>query len=487
MSARGSPTASATANADAWLSPVSISTRIGAPSARHAPARSAAVAAAAFGCTASAKRNTRVRFSEDHADEDETSDPEAPFRARAGPDATTSAAVMSPSPERSSASEVTARVARRWSPAISDAHAGFPKRARRGGPNARASAPSTGTTRPSTPEPCTTLNSVTAIAGSAWPASAARAAAASTARAIGCVAPRSRFAAMASAAGDDAGGSETATIPRARSDDASSAPSAYVSAPTSAAVFTAPTRSTDAHAICPVVIVPVLSSATAPHSASASSVSPPRTSTPRRAHAPTAATYTSGDMSSAHGAAAERNANARYIAPALPMNGMPNTTGPSTIVASVIPSMALLYRSPNVSSNRETAGRRFCAASVKRAMRAGVECSASRVVRTTSAPSLFTAPAGISSPTRFETGSASPVMCWMETSALPCVTMPSKGTCRFRETFSIKKSVAFREETHRLAPFFFSVGSKLRVESKSVFFFARFAFAVVRRLRWVNG
>ena len=70
----------------------------------------------------------------------------------------------------------------------------------------------------------------------------------------------------------------------------------------------------------------------------------------------------------------EMHANARYIAPALPMNGMPNTTGPSTIVASVIPSMALLYRSPNVSSNRETAGRRFCAASVKRAMRAGVEC-----------------------------------------------------------------------------------------------------------------
>ena len=68
-------------------------------------------------------------------------------------------------------------------------------------------------------------------------------------------------------------------------------------------------------------------------------------------------------------------------------------------------------------------------AQIERAMRAGVECSASRVVRTTSAPSLFTAPAGISSPTRFETGSASPVMCWMETSALPCVTMPSKGTC----------------------------------------------------------
>ena len=207
-----------------------------------------------------------------------------------------------------------------------------------------------------------------------------------------------------------------------------------------------------------------------------------------RAHAPTAATYTSGDMSSAHGAAAERNANARYIAPALPMNGMPNTTGPSTIVASVIPSMALLYRSPNVSSNRETAGRRFCAASVKRAMRAGVECSASRVVRTTSAPSLFTAPAGISSPTRFETGSASPVMCWMETSALPCVTMPSKGTCRFRETFSVfdkKVSRSLQRGNESSRAVFFRVEAPRRIQKRLLF--ARFAFAVVRRLRWVNG
>ena len=176
-------------------------------------------------------------------------------------------------------------------------------------------------------------------------------------------------------------------------------------------------------------MVPVLSSATTPHSARVSKVTPPRTSTPRLAHAPTAATYTSGAISSAQGAAAERNAKARYIAPPRPISGQPRRGGPTTIVSAVTARIALLYRSPKVSRRRLTVGRRFCAASVRRAMRAGVESSADRSERTTSAPSLFTAPAGTSSPTRFVTGSASPVMCWMETKALPCTTTPSRGTC----------------------------------------------------------
>ena len=158
-------------------------------------------------------------------------------------------------------------------------------------------------------------------------------------------------------------------------------------------------------------------------------MTPPRTRTPLRAHAPTAATYTSGDISSAHGAAAERNANARYIAPARPRSGRPQISGPKIIVAAVTPRIALLYLSPNVSRSRDTAGLRACAASVSRAMRAGVESSALRMDRTTSAPSLLSAPAGISSPTRLVTGNASPVMCWMETSALPWTTTPSRGTC----------------------------------------------------------
>ena len=128
------------------------------------------------------------------------------------------------------------------------------------------------------------------------------------------------------------------------------------------------------------------------------------------------------------------------------MSGMPNTSGPHTHVNAVIARMALLYRSPNVSSNRETAGRRFCAAAVRRAMRAGVESSDFRVVRTTSAPSLFTAPAGTSSPTRFETGSASPVMCWMETNALPCSTTPSRGTCA-REKAGVEETRSREKES----------------------------------------
>ena len=45
------------------------------------------------------------------------------------------------------------------------------------------------------------------------------------------------------------------------------------------------------------------------------------------------------------------------------------------------------------------------------AILAGVESSEDRIDSTTRAPSEFTAPAGTSSPTRFSTGSASPVMC----------------------------------------------------------------------------
>ena len=150
----------------------------------------------------------------------------------------------------------------------------------------------------------------------------------------------------------------------------------------------------DTHVIRPLVIVPVLSSATVPHSANASKVTPPRTSTPRRAHAPIAATYTSGAISSAHGAAADRNANALYIAPPRPRNGQPKTKGPTTIVNAVTARIALEYVSPTRSSIIVTAGRRFCAASVRRAMRAGVLSSEDRMDLTTNAPSELTAPAG---------------------------------------------------------------------------------------------
>ena len=44
-------------------------------------------------------------------------------------------------------------------------------------------------------------------------------------------------------------------------------------------------------------------------------------------------------------------------------------------------------------------------------MRAGVLSSEDRMDLTTNAPSELTAPAGTSSPTRFKTGNASPVMC----------------------------------------------------------------------------
>ena len=64
-----------------------------------------------------------------------------------------------------------------------------------------------------------------------------------------------------------------------------------------------------------------------------------------------------------------------------------------------------------LSINRETFGRRRCAASVSRAIRAGVLSSLDLKLFTTSTPSVFIAPAGISSPYLFITGKASPVMC----------------------------------------------------------------------------
>ena len=260
---------------------------------------------------------------------------------------------------------------------------------------------------------------------------------------MGCVAPRSSDAAMASAAGDSSAMvvrvediappffeeaeslSATATDFDPSVEGSASTSSSALSAPTYAGIrppapppapvsiepLPPETRSMDTHVIRPLVIVPVLSSATVPHSANASKVTPPRTSTPRRAHAPIAATYTSGAISSAHGAAADRNANALYIAPPRPRNGQPKTKGPTTIVNAVTARIALEYVSPTRSSIIVTAGRRFCAASVRRAMRAGVLSSEDRMDFTTNAPSELTAPAGTSSPTRFKTGNASPVMC----------------------------------------------------------------------------
>eukprot|EP00959_Pyramimonas_sp_CCMP1952_P461241 9481259-Pyramimonas_sp.AAC.1 len=83
----------------------------------------------------------------------------------------------------------------------------------------------------------------------------------------------------------------------------------------SCGAYSAPTTQSSGsmamHFIIPVVMVPVLSSAMVPQLASFSSVSPPRTSTPRCAHAAMAATYASGVIRNAHGAAAERKAKER--------------------------------------------------------------------------------------------------------------------------------------------------------------------------------
>jgi hypothetical protein len=297
VSARGSPTASATANADAWLSPVSIKTRIGAPSARHAPARSAAVAAAAFGCTASAKRNTRVRFSEDHAVEDEAASAlmklhEAPFRSRAGPgrnhergcDVAVARAELGERSHRARRAEVVAGDLGRPR-GVSEARA--PRRAERA--RLRAVHRHHQTLHPRA------VHHLELCDGHRGKR-AAGVGGARRRREHGARDGVRRAALEVRRDGERRGrrsgrcghrghrfrnrGGRPARVPTTRPPR----PSAYVSAPTSAAVFSAPTRSTDAHAICPVVIVPVLSSATTPHSASASSVSPPRTSTPRRAH-----------------------------------------------------------------------------------------------------------------------------------------------------------------------------------------------------------
>ena len=212
---------------------------------------------------------------------------------------------------------------------------------------------------------------------------------------MGCVAPRSSDAAMANAAGDSSGedgklkfdadaGSESASeflsaiatpVPVSGSSvtprDVSSAfiaPTYAGTRPPTPPPFESPfdppfvppfrtspfkpgfdpatsksskTRFMDTHFILPLVMVPVLSNATVPHSARASKVTPPRTRTPRRAHAPMAATYTSGAMRSAQGAAADKKANARYAAPPRPKNGQPKTSGPHTIVSAVTARIAL--------------------------------------------------------------------------------------------------------------------------------------------------
>ena len=163
--------------------------------------------------------------------------------------------------------------------------------------------------------------------------------------------------------------------------------------------------------ISPNVKVPVLSKHTRLTFASASRVRPPLMRIPLLAIAPIAATYTNGDMSSAHGAAADKNANERYIAPPRPKKGTPNTRGAVTIVAKVINKIILEYLSPTSSINRLTRGLRCCALSVSFAILAGVlfseDCEDLRI----NTPSMFIAPAGISSPILRRTGKASPVMC----------------------------------------------------------------------------
>ena len=210
-----------------------------------------------------------------------------------------------------------------------------------------------------------------------------------TARAMGCVAPRSSDAAMANAAGDSSGERTRKSVVFAEADAGSESPTSPLLSATAtpdsgvSLAFIAPTyagtrppkppfkpppfkppfrtspfkpglslepfkpsespktRLMDTHFIRPLVMVPVLSNATVPHSARASKVTPPRTRTPRLAHAPMAATYTSGAMRSAQGAAADKKANARYMAPPRPKNGQPNASGPHTIVSAVTARIAL--------------------------------------------------------------------------------------------------------------------------------------------------
>ena len=95
----------------------------------------------------------------------------------------------------------------KYAPQISLAHSGFPNRARRGAPKLELVR-----IKPSTPEPCTTLKSVTVISGRARDLSCVfssavpvLAAASSTALAIGCEEARSRFAAIARAFGEKRG------------------------------------------------------------------------------------------------------------------------------------------------------------------------------------------------------------------------------------------------------------------------------------------
>ena len=55
-----------------------------------------------------------------------------------------------------------------------------------------------------------------------------------------------------------------------------------------------------------------------------------------------AATYTSGDINNAHGAAADKNAKLRYMAPPRPKNGIPSTIGAAAMVIKVMANIALL-------------------------------------------------------------------------------------------------------------------------------------------------
>mmetsp|Transcript_6834 Transcript_6834/g.27862 ORF Transcript_6834/g.27862 Transcript_6834/m.27862 type:complete len:406 (+) Transcript_6834:3006-4223(+) len=209
---RGRPTASAMALALAGLSPVSINTSMPSPR-RHEPARRSATDLAAFGWSESANRKTHARFSDCHAASTWTShgastststsfafasitDPAASRTARA-------ATALDASPPVAAARRISPLLPS--SPRISHAQSGFPNRASRAGPHA---SPSSGVipgvvaarTKPSTPHPATTRKSLTAIAGSdpvGWSDAVSR-----TARAMGCVAPRSSDAAMANAAGD---------------------------------------------------------------------------------------------------------------------------------------------------------------------------------------------------------------------------------------------------------------------------------------------
>mmetsp|Transcript_463 Transcript_463/g.1747 ORF Transcript_463/g.1747 Transcript_463/m.1747 type:complete len:505 (-) Transcript_463:1147-2661(-) len=167
----------------------------------------------------------------------------------------------------------------------------------------------TSTAVPSTPRPCTCLKEPSCTRGSRVPllllAACALAWQCTTARAMGWLAACSNASATASARLSAlVDGWKSSLFSNMSASTPATAPALLSRASASSSL------STPMHTSCPVVRVPVLSMRKVLASASASSVRALWTSTPLRAHLPSATTYTKGAMNSAQGAAAVRKPNA---------------------------------------------------------------------------------------------------------------------------------------------------------------------------------